>query len=243
MRRRTKRVRLNPRPFVVLGLVVNLAAGAVLSPVTAVRRVRVEGAPKADETRLIGLLQALRGVPCARVDVRAIETKALVNSELRGATLSRTPFGSAVLRVSRRLPLARLYARDSMGLSEDGVVFRATDLPADLPWVNLPREAPEIALTLGNGWPAQNVAHLAGLVRGMGSHEPPRIDVKAGGRVCLNIDSSTVDLGRALELDEKVARLRELLRQQPALFVNFQGINLVDVEAPSFQPRKGISPP
>ena len=242
MRRRTRRVRLNPGPFVVLGLIVNLTAGAVFSPVTAVRRVRVEGAPPGDESRLAGILQALRGVPCARVDARAVETAALANSELRGAALSRTPFGSAVLRVSRRLPVGRLYARDSMGLDEDGVVYQATDLPKELPRISLPPESPEVGLTLGNGWPAQSVAHLATLVRDLGAHEPARIDVLAGGRVCLNIDSSTIDLGRALGLDEKVARLRELLRRQPALFVNFQGINLVDVDAPTFTPRKGVPP-
>ena len=137
MRRRTKRVRLNPRPFIVLGLGVNLAAGVALSPVTAVRRVRVEGAPEADRERLTLLLQSLKGVPCARVDARTVESKALENSELRGASLARTPFGSAVLRVARRVPVARLFGDLDTGLSADGVLYRASQLPKDLPTVNL----------------------------------------------------------------------------------------------------------
>ena len=235
MRRRTRRVRLRPRPFLVLGLLLNLGAGLAFSPVTAIRHVRVEGAPPADRARLIELLQALRRVPCVRVDARAIEAAALQNSEIRDARLARTPFGSAVLRVVRRVPVARL--NDATGLSDEGVAFAASEMPSGLPTVARPPGEPSVELTLGNGWPAADVARLAILVRDLAPGKPPRIILVGGGRVCLNIEGGTVDLGRLEDLEAKVARLREVLRKQPDLFATVQTLSLVRADAPAYLPR------
>ena len=243
MRRRIKRVRLDPRPFIVLGLVVNVAAGIAFSPVTAVRRVRVEGAPPADRKRLTDLLQSLKNVPCARVDARAVESRALENPELRGASLARTPFGSAVLRVARRRSVARLFGSLEIGLSADGILYPATELAEDLPTVRLPAKYPAVGLTLGNAWRTEDVAHLAGLVRGLAKTEPARIDLFPGGKVCLNIDSGIVVLGRLESLDEKVARFRQMFAERPDLFTNVQSVNLVRVEAPQFIPRPQVPKP
>lgn len=239
MRRRTKRVRIRPGPIIVLTLGINLIAGIVSSPITSVRRVRVEGAPPQDRPRLVGLLQKLKGVPCVRVHAHAIEAEALQNPELRGATLSRTPFGSAVLRVARRMPVAKLYASPDTGFSEEGVLYPATDLPDDLPRLNFTRGEPPLGLTLGNGWRAADVAHLAILVRGMGGKVPVRIDLVGGGRVCLNIDSGTVDLGSCDGLDAKVARLRKILQERPDLFSTVQTLRLVRIDDPGYIPRPG----
>lgn len=240
MRRRTRKTRLRPRPFIVLGLAVNLVAGAAFSPITAVRKVRVEGAPAADEARLIGLLQNLRGVPCARVNARVLESEALQNPELRGASLARTPFGTAVLRVARRQAVARLFAASKIGLTADGVLYPASALADDLPTVKLPADYPAIGLTLGNGWRSVDVARLAGLITGISSREPIRIDLERGGRVCLNIDGGLVDLGACDGLEAKVSRLREILQKRPDLFVTVQTLKLVAVQTPVFIPRQGI---
>ena len=243
MRRRTRRTRLRPGPFIVIGLVVNLAAGAIYSPVTAIRRVRVEGAPEADRARLIQLLQPLRGVPCLRVNPRVFESAALQNPELRSATLSRSPFGSAVLRVARRIAVARLFARPNIGLTTQGVLYAASELPGGLPLVKLPDDTPVIGLTLGNGWRGADVAELAELVRDIPSRETVRIDIERGGRVCLNIGNGIVDLGPCRGLEAKVARLSSILRERPTLFVTVEKLNLVDVDAPTFKPRKGPTEP
>ena len=243
MRRRTKRTRLRPRPFILLGLAVNLVVGVAYSPVTAIRRVRVEGAPKADQDRLTKLIQKLRGVPCIKIDPRSVESEALQNPELRSATLSRTPFGSAVLRVGRRTPVARVFAAPSIGLTAQGVLYAATELSETLPTVKLPDDYPVVGLTLGNGWRTVDVARLAGLVQRLPSGEPVRIDLETGGRVCLNIGSGRVILGSCDGLEAKVARLEGFLRDRPTLFVSVASVNLVDVDAPTFTPRKGPSKP
>ncbi len=235
MRRRTRRVRLRPRPFIVLGLLVNLMAGVAFSPVTAVRHVRVEGAPTADRSRLTNLLQRLRGVPCARVDARRVEAEALQNSELRAANLARTPFGSAVLRVVRRTAVARLNG--TTALSDEGVPFAATEIPGDLPVLALPSGYPPVGLALGNDWPLADVAHLAMLARGIVAGKPPQIILADGGRVCLNIEGGTVDFGRLENLEAKVARLREILKERPGLFTSVQVLSLVRVDAPAYLPR------
>ncbi|RYG25290.1 hypothetical protein EON82_07660 [bacterium] len=239
MRRRTKRTSLRPRPFIVLGLIVNLFAGILYSPVTAVRKIRVEGAPANDEARLTRLMQSLRGVPCARVNARAIESDALDNPEIRGASLARTPFGSAVLRVARRTAVARLYAAPSIGLSSEGVLYPASELSNDLPLVELPGDYPKVGLTLGNGWRAADVARLATIVNTIPAKGPVRIRVFQGGRLCLNIDSGVVELGDYKRLDEKVKLVSDMLRKQPDFFANIQTVNIVKPEAPMYLDRKG----
>jgi hypothetical protein len=227
----------------VLGLIVNLLAGILYSPITAVRKVRVEGAPENDQGRLIGLLQHLRGVPCARVNARAIESEAMHNPEIRGASLARTPFGSAILHIARRTAVARLFAGPNIGLSAEGVFYPASALDENLPLVELPGDYPKAALTIGNGWRSADVARLATLVRTIPSKGPVRIRVVGGGRLCLNIDSGVVDLGDYQRLDDKVAWVGKTLRAQPDLFVNVQSVSLVKIDAPMFVPRKGVPNP
>lgn len=243
MRRRTKRVRLRPRPFIVLALAINLATGAVYSPVTAVRKVRVEGAPEADRTRLTGILQRLKGVPCMRVDARRIESEALQNSELRSASLSRTPFGSAVLHVARRVAVAQLDRYRGIGLTADGVLYASSVPLDDLPKVILPPKYAWVGLTLGNGWRAVDVARLATLVRAAPSKAPIQIELVQGGRVCLNIDTGRVDLGALADLDAKVARLESILRERPDLFVTVKTLSLVKLDNPAYVPRSGALKP
>ena len=237
MRGKTKRVRLRPGPFIVLGLMASLVAGALYSPLTAVRKVRVEGAPEADRARLETLLQKLRGVPCAQVNARFLESEALQNPELRSASLSRTPFGSAVLTVRQRVAVARLDKHQGTGLTEDGVLYPSSTSLEGLPTVILPPDYRFIGLTLGNGWRVTDVAHLAVLVRVIESERPVEIDLDKGGRVCLNIDTGRVDLGACEGLDAKVARLLSILRERPDLFQTVQKLILVNIDNPAYVPR------
>ncbi len=234
---RTKRVRLNPGPFVVLGLVVNLVAGALYSPLTAVRKVRVEGAPEADRPRLQTLLQKLRGVPCAQVNARELESEALQNSELISASLSRSPIGSAVLTVHPRTAVAQLDKYQGTGLTEDGVFYSSSTSLEGLPKVILPPDYRFVNLTLGNGWRVTDVAHLATLVQTLKTESPVEIDLDKGGRVCLNIDTGRVDLGACEGLDRKVARLESILRERPDLFKTVQKLILVNIDNPAYVPR------
>ena len=243
MRRRTKRTHLRPRPFIMLGLTVNLFAGILYSPVTAVRKVRVEGGPLNDQARLANLLQQLKGVPCARVNARRVESEAMRNPEIRSASLARTPFGSAVLHIARRTPVARLFAAPNIGLSTEGVFYPASVLDENLPLVELPGDYPKAALTIGNGWRSEDVARLATLVQTIPSKGPVRIALVGGGRLCLNIDSGVVNLGDFKRLDDKVAWVSKTLKAQPDLFVNVQSISLVKIDAPMFIPRKGVPNP
>ena len=235
MRRQIRRTRLRPRPFIVLGIFVNLAAGVAFSPLTAVRHVRVEGAPISEQDRLVILVQRLRGVPCVRVDARRIEADALQSGELRSANFSRTPFGSAVLKVVRRVPVARL--NDATALSDEGVAFLTKSSLDALPTVVPPPGSASPNLTLGNEWPSADVAHLAALLTGMGSGRPPQIILVGGGRVCLNMSGGTVDLGRLERVEPKLDRLQEIFRQRPDLFTTVKTLVLVRPESPAYLPR------
>lgn len=223
----------------MLGVFIALGTGIYYSPVTGVRKVRVVGAPAADEDRLTRLLQGLRGVPCARVNAQHIETMVLRNPELRSASLTRTPFGSATLRVVRRSPVARLFGYPSIALSDEGTVYPATELDQKIPLIKLPDRMPPATLTLTHGWPARDVASLATMVASLPAKDPVRIDLDPQGRVCLNIDTGRVDLGFCDRMEAKIARLRETLKSRPDLFRTVLTVNLQTPEQPSYVPRPG----
>lgn len=243
MRRKAKRTRLRPRPFILLGLAANLVAGALYSPLSTVRRVRVEGAPLEDEGRLRDLMQKLKGVPCAQVNARALEAEALQNSEIKSASLARTPFGTAVLKIVRRTAVAHLDRYRGTGLTEDGVLYRSTVPLDDLPTVALPEDHRFVGLTLGNGWRPVDVARLATSIRSIPSDRPIKIDLDKGGRVCLNIGTGAfvgiVDFGPYEGLDAKAARLESILRERPNLFESVQTLKLVNIDNPAYVPRPG----
>ena len=74
MARRRKRRPFNWGPLLWVALIANIAAGLWFSSLTAIRRLRIEGAPLSDRGRLVTLAQTLKNQPVVPIDPRAFET-------------------------------------------------------------------------------------------------------------------------------------------------------------------------
>lgn len=111
-----------------LALGVNLAAGALLSPLTAVQRVRVEGVPSFDQARVAEILNSWRGVAAMRWPPQVVESRVQSGSEVHRATFHRNVFGRAVLKVDYRIPVAEIEGTHGLLLDSNGQVYRPGNL-------------------------------------------------------------------------------------------------------------------
>jgi cell division protein FtsQ len=219
-------------------LIGNLIAGALYSPVTSLRKVRVEGAGEFDQLRLQRLLASLKDVPCAQVNARNIESLALDLPEARSAELTRNPFGSGLLKIRYKRPVARRFNGGNLALTADGVLYSADRLPEDLPTFNLPTDEPVPALALAANWQPARIAELAMAAREMAPQNAIRIDLNPSGVVCLNMGSGRVVLGSTDNLEKKLQVLRERLEQNPMELSEVESLILTSPDNPSVVRKK-----
>lgn len=237
-KKRRPRRRLRPAPFLWLILLVNLAVGLVFSRITSIVRVRVEGVPLYDRLRVESILVRLKDVPCLRVNGRRVETEIMEEPSVDSAEFTRNIFGNGLLVVRYRTPVAKLSEGDNEALSADGVLYRAVEMPPDLPALELPKYTPPAFVGFSGDWQPQGLAEMAIYAR---SHYP-RIEVKIvvdrRGAVCLNIGSGQVILGSCDDLDLKLKTLESLLQRNPQELDQVQALNLTSPSAPAVVAKK-----
>lgn len=117
--------------IVWLAVGVNLAAGTLLSPLTAVHRIRVEGVPAFDQARVSEILNTWQGVAAMRWPPRVVESRIQTGSEVHRATFYRNIFGRAVLKVEYRRPVAEIEGTHGLLLDSYGQVYRPGNLVLD----------------------------------------------------------------------------------------------------------------
>jgi cell division septal protein FtsQ len=236
---RAERQRIRNRRFVAILwvlLIGNLAAALLYSPLTAIRRVRVVGAPYWDEARLGSILASVQGVPCAQVKAASIESAALAIPDVKSAEFDRNLFGSAVLTLTYRRPAASVAGRPGVALFRDGSVFRSEASLDGLPAVRFDGTELDPNLTLARNWPAEEIARLAKRVKELPRAQEASIELGKDGSVCLNIGAGQVVLGSCDDMDAKLATLQRILDKDPGILARVKSLNLVVASAPSVVP-------
>ena len=234
-RRPSRNVSLIPWLWVIL--VANLGAGIAFSPVTAVRVIRVDGAPAYDHDRITALLQEMSKIPCARVSGAMIETLIQGEGDVAGANLRRNPFGRATLAVSYRRPVAVLEGKPGVVLSDTGVLYAARNITTPLPKLRLRDETSGLIGVMAGVWPAQAVAKVCKRAFEFGPPEKAVLDVDSSGRLCLNMGTGAqIDLGSSDELDRKFSEVHRVIQGHPSLIEEGFGINVTEPDKPVIVP-------
>jgi cell division protein FtsQ len=237
MRRRYRRLKLRWGPILWVLLILNIAAGLCFSPLTAIRWVRVDGAPSWEEPRLTAIVLKLEGVPCAQVKRTEIESAVLSLPEVRSARLDRNLFGSADLRVGYRQAVARIDGSSGIGLSLEGVMFPSDHLSPDLPTVRLDPEQMHPGLGIAANWPIVAVARLAVKAREIADRKPLVIELGKGSVLCLNMGAGQVNFGSCDDMDAKLTVLKRLLSQDPNYLSRVKTLDLALASAPTAVPK------
>ncbi|MBI1757251.1 MAG: hypothetical protein HYR64_09115 [Fimbriimonas ginsengisoli] len=233
MPRRRKRRRVNLAPVLALLLVANVAAGLRWSPLTAPVRVRAMGVEPFDRPRIAQLLGALEGRSCLQIDPREVETGVMAAPEVDSADFRRNLFGSASLRVAYRRPVARLEGTWNVLLAADGSLYPSRQTVGPLPLVRVPKEDLEPNLSIASRWPVAPMVELASRIPRALAGDRNVIEYTSRGGLCLNIsESGRVIFGPPQGLEEKLARLETLLKENPSLPKEIKELNLTAPSRP-----------
>lgn len=221
-----------------MALAANLALGALHSPLTALRIVRVEGAREPNKPYIRTVLGELEGKAALQTSVSLVESKLMATSAVRSADFQRNLFGRATLAIQYREPVARFEADRALYLDSGGTMFRSVEEYGELPWIDLYADAFRPSLTVPGAWPARSVAWLAKKSRNYDFGPRSTIEVQASGAVSLITNSkAAIRLGAPYELEEKLARLDELIGLQPDLLAKARAVHLVVPSRPTWTPR------
>ncbi len=238
MRKKRKKTTFRPAPILWGLLVVNCYAGLNFSKMTSITKARAAGVPLYDRDRIEDILMQVPNIPCARIDSKKIESEVMLLPEVDQAELTRNVFGNALLKVRYRTPVARLVGRDHVVLSVDGILYRASQVPTDLPWIHLSSGGPPTLVAMAGNWQPASLAALAVYSRQNYPGRTIRIEVNERGVVCLNIDSGRVILGSCDDLDLKLKTLEARLQKNPQELASEQELNLTLPSAPTVVPIK-----
>lgn len=218
-------------------LVGNIGAGLWLSPLTALRKVRVVGALPVDQERIRRILERQRGIPFARVSVPAVESWTLERPDTRTVSLSGNILGSGLLTVRYRRAVARFEGTKSLALSVDGVIYPTDQDLSGLPSIVLPQKGLPLSACLVGTWPATQIAKLAieapGAMQASMGTQNLQIKFIESGDLCLNEGSGTVRLGSAENLDKKLSVLQERLARNPQELDQVEQLVLVSPNHPA----------
>jgi len=237
-----KRNRLRPAPFLWIFLFLNILFGLVFSRMTSAVNVRAASVPAYDQTRVKGILAKLRDVPCLQVNPKKIETEVMALPDVDKAELTRNIFGNALLLIRYRSPVAVLSGQQNVVLSTDGVLYKATELPGDLPVLKLPKGGPPTLVGYGGNWQPGSLAALAVYSRQNYPKTDVVIQVSERGVVCLNIGSGRVILGSCDDLDLKLKTLESRLQKNPQELSEEDELNLTVPSFPAVVPKKVVLP-
>lgn len=224
-------------------LLINLAAGAWLSPLTAIRTLRIEGVSELRRGTFLRYAQLLKGRPALNVNPREFESTVLKDAAIENADFRRSPFGSAKLRVFFRRPIAGITGGGGTVVSSDGVLFKVDTRNLDLPKLELHASSLSPTLTLLGPWPGRDIARLIERLPPRLSNKELDVVVDSEGAVCLNItQAARIVWGSADRLEEKLKALESLLSERPNLLENVKELNLTEPSRPAFKPLGGAQP-
>jgi len=215
-------------------LVLNIAVGLMYSPLTSIRRMRILGVQPHDTDRLKSLSAELNGLPYMSVPVTRFEGQILGSRDVMSAELSHNLFGSAILTLQYRQPVATLVDSPHTYLDNDGVIFGSPEPYPGLRKLTLDAEYMQPGLALTLPWPSQLVAELCTKLNSFEQLKADVIHVDTTGRLTIDGEGGyKIDLGGTDQIDEKLRKLGRMLEEDPAFLTKLRSLSLVDPARPA----------
>lgn len=228
---------IEPAPWLWAAFVLDLAIGLIFSPATSLHTLRVTGSRPYDRERLGQIAQSTKGVPALRLDRNSVQSSVLQNLAVERVEFRANLFGRGVLDVVYRTPVARIEGADGLYLSDTGVVFPS---PAVLPLkgkVSPPTGVRGENLSVFGAWRSGATAKMCDNIRRRLPDLEWRLVVEQAGYVSLELaEGGVVEFVSFDDTEKKVAKLAQVLRDDPKLFERAKRLNLSSPMKPTFAP-------
>lgn len=238
MRKRSKKS-FPWRAMIWMLFLVNTLAGIALSPVTAVRSVRVVGAPSWDELRVQSILEGLKAIPVLAIDAAKVETEVQAASSVDSARLSRTPFGTAKLEVVYREPVAKVMGFKTLFLCSDGKTAEFLEPQTPGVVVKLPEPSAQPVATLVGAWDFSGLADVCRKLENLPIAKDWIVEMNAFGSVFLQAGPVVVvEFGDTSKIEEKFDALAVLFEEHHDLLDRVRSINVTAPARPMVVPLR-----
>jgi hypothetical protein len=202
-------------------------AASLASPLTAAKRIRVVGVHKGDQGRVEALLQPLRRQPWKLINGDALISAVRDEPSVADARYEANLFGSGILTVSYRVPVARVASRPNLLMDRDGQLFAGTTILSGLPTINLQESVLNGLPTVTHGYDLSGTALTCRLLRDRLPNFGWTVELDPRSVIFLTSQSGTrVILGPPEKLEAKIDKLSAIYASSPA-FAKVKEINLV----------------
>ncbi len=233
--KKTKRSFVSARIVLALGLVANLAAAVLYSPLTRLRGIRVVGAPAYDQDRIDRRLQRLGSTPFLQVNFARVESDLQTLPALARAELSGNLFGRGVLKLVYREPIARLLDSKNTVMDREGVFFRADEVPPNLYEVRVEPGLIAPGATVAGQVSVGGIADLCGRLRDLPAFDGALITFDRTQGLCIAKESRRIVLGPPDGMDEKLETLGKAL--EDPRWEDVLELNLMAPSSPVYRSR------
>lgn len=199
----------------------------LFSPATAIKTLRVVGAPDFERERMGQVAKAIGGRPYMTVNRKQIESMAMEHLAVRSARYRANLFGRAVLEMEYHSPVAKFERLEGVFLSRSGAVFPwplpvATSLAVEPPYLPGTRN-----LSVFGSWQSGTAAAMCENIRERLPKTEWKLVVSQTGFVSLvPSEGARIEFGTIENALEKVQTLERLLREDPDLLGKVSELNL-----------------
>ena len=221
-------------------LVVNVVAGVLFSPATAVRKVRVVGAGPEHTAFLDEVTGDWHATPWVRLPLTNSRYQILQMPEFREVRIESNPFGRALITVTPREAVAWLDREPVMYLDTEGVLFSKL-VPFDeegnagpKTLLSLSSAPSEPSATIVQQWEGGIIANLCEKLNSAVPKVAFQVQFDELGAIILRHgDGREILLGSSDRIDEKLAKLIEIAGPTGELPDDIQELNLVEPDRPA----------
>lgn len=204
------------------------------SPLTQARIIRVSGVPKSDQERVRTLLNEVRGIPAAQVNSHRVLSRVHENARVMRASYTQNLFGRGLLKVTMKRAVAKVPGPPEYLLLEDGTIVRAlVGAPEGTPTLVLSDAAKRLNIGWAGEWEPVAMAQTASFLQQSHPEVAWSLQMDAEGVISLRGgDRTSIRLGSSDRLDEKLAKLSEMIRLDPEILNRVKRIVLVSPQDP-----------
>lgn len=220
---------LGATTFVVLAALFSLSRSSLF----ALRHVEVEGAGHRSPAEIRALADLGPATNVVWLDTSAVAERILADPWIARATVVRSLPRTVEILVKERSPMAVAEngARGTL-VASDGTALGPAGRYPRLPAILLPQAAPTAVAVPSESAAVRLLAEMTPSVR----NRVREVDVAVGGTLSLRLQGGvTVDVGEAVQLEEKATALRRLLAWEAETGSRLRAISLVSPSVPAAQ--------
>lgn len=238
--RSKRKSRIILTPWLWVAFFVHLYIAIYYSPLTAAKIVRVTGSEPGDAESIAKILNQVKGIPAMQVRTLKVESEIQLLDAVLTSEYTQNLFGRGLLKVTSKVPVARIVDRPDLALDQNGGLFTSPESGESLVSVVMPEVTVQPTGLVMCGYPRQKIAQLCGLLKNKFKDTAYTLEVSDRGVISLRVpDRATIILGSSDALEEKLQKLREMLDSDPDLYSRNSEVNLTSPNSPMVVPAGG----